>query len=91
MCCSASACADETVLGATMGLNSKCTRLLLHFNATGGNVLRQQRAVILYCYIWSLHEQCHQLSGWGVVSLLYLLACALQYRYLDNIWFVPQA
>jgi hypothetical protein len=26
----------------------------------------------------------HQLSGWGVVSLLYLLACALQYRYLKN-------
>jgi hypothetical protein len=24
------------------------------------------------------------LSGWGVVSLLYLLACALQYRYLNN-------
>jgi hypothetical protein len=35
--------------------------------------------------LWSLHEQCHQLSGWGVVSLLYLLACALQYRYLNNI------
>jgi hypothetical protein len=35
--------------------------------------------------MWSLHEQCHQLSGWGVVSLLYLLACALQYRYLNNI------
>jgi hypothetical protein len=35
--------------------------------------------------LWSLHEQCHQLSGWGVVSLLYLLACALQYRYLKNI------
>jgi hypothetical protein len=34
--------------------------------------------------LWSLHEQCHQLSGWGVVSLLYLLACALQYRYLNN-------
>jgi hypothetical protein len=34
--------------------------------------------------LWSLHEQCHQLSGWGVVSLLYLLACALQYRCLDN-------
>jgi hypothetical protein len=32
-----------------------------------------------------LHEQCHQLSGWGVVYLLYLLACALQYRYLNNI------
>jgi hypothetical protein len=25
------------------------------------------------------------LRGWGVVYLLYLLACALQYRYLDNI------
>jgi hypothetical protein len=35
--------------------------------------------------LWSLHEQCHQLSGWGVVSLLYLFACALQYRYLNNI------
>jgi hypothetical protein len=34
--------------------------------------------------LWSLHEQCHQLSGWGVVSLLYLLACSLQYRYLNN-------
>jgi hypothetical protein len=34
--------------------------------------------------LWSLHEQCHQLSVWGVVSLLYLLACALQYRYLNN-------
>jgi hypothetical protein len=34
--------------------------------------------------LWSLHEQCHQLRGWGVVSLLYLLACALQYRYLNN-------
>jgi hypothetical protein len=22
--------------------------------------------------------------GWGIVSLLYLLACALQYRYLNN-------
>jgi hypothetical protein len=29
-------------------------------------------------------EQCHQLSVWGVASLLYLLACALQYRYLNN-------
>jgi hypothetical protein len=38
--------------------------------------------------LWSRHEQCHQLSflrGWGVVYLLYLLACALQYRYLNNI------
>jgi hypothetical protein len=34
--------------------------------------------------LWSLHEQCHQLRGWGVVYLLYLLACALQYRYLNN-------
>jgi hypothetical protein len=34
--------------------------------------------------LWSLHEQCHQLRGWGVTYLLYLLACALQYRYLDN-------
>jgi hypothetical protein len=32
--------------------------------------------------LWSLHEQCHQLRGWGVVCLLYLLACALQYRTL---------
>jgi hypothetical protein len=24
------------------------------------------------------------LRGWGVVQLLYLLACALQYRYLNN-------
>jgi hypothetical protein len=31
-------------------------------------------------FLWSLHEQCHQLRGWGVVYLLYLLACALQYR-----------
>jgi hypothetical protein len=34
--------------------------------------------------LWSLHEQCHQLRGWGVVYLLYLLACALQYRYLNT-------
>jgi hypothetical protein len=27
-------------------------------------------------------EQCHQLRGWGVIYLLYLLACALPYRYL---------
>jgi hypothetical protein len=39
--------------------------------------------------LWSLHEQCHQLRGWGVVSLLYLLACALQYRYLNNKWAMP--
>jgi predicted membrane metal-binding protein len=32
--------------------------------------------------LWSLHVQCHQLRGWGVGYLLYLLACALQYRYL---------
>jgi hypothetical protein len=38
--------------------------------------------------LWSLHEQCHQLSGWGVVSLLYLLACALLYRYLNNMAYV---
>jgi hypothetical protein len=31
-----------------------------------------------------LHEQCHQLRGWGVVYLLHLPACALQYRYLNN-------
>jgi hypothetical protein len=37
-----------------------------------------------------LHEQCHQLRGWGVVYLLYLLACALQYRYLNNIMIKPQ-
>jgi hypothetical protein len=30
-------------------------------------------------------EQCHWLRGWGVVYLLYLLACALQYRYLNRI------
>jgi hypothetical protein len=36
---------------------------------------------------WSLHEQCHQLRGLGVVYLLYLPACALQYRYLNyTIW-----
>jgi hypothetical protein len=28
-------------------------------------------------------EQCHQLRGWGVVCLLYLLAYVLQYRYLN--------
>jgi hypothetical protein len=49
--------------------------------------------------LWSLHEQCHHhhhhvtnqamssvtscVGGVGG-SLLYLLACALQYRYLDN-------
>jgi hypothetical protein len=37
--------------------------------------------------LWSLHEQCHvhQLRRWGVVYLLYLLACALQYRFLSQI------
>jgi hypothetical protein len=31
------------------------------------------------------NEQCHQLRGCGVVYLPYLLACALQCRYLNNI------
>jgi hypothetical protein len=26
-------------------------------------------------HLWSLHEQCHQLRGWRVAYLLYLLAC----------------
>jgi hypothetical protein len=41
--------------------------------------------------LWSLHGQCHQMRGWGVVYLLYLLACALQYRYLNNITRIDQS
>jgi hypothetical protein len=41
--------------------------------------------VYLFITHRSLHEQCHQLRGWGVVYLLYLLACAYQYRHLINI------
>jgi hypothetical protein len=33
--------------------------------------------------LWSLHEQCRQLRGCGVVYLPHLLACALQYHYLN--------
>jgi hypothetical protein len=49
-----------------------------------GQVTRHRFGITTHEQLWSLHEQCHQLSGWGVVSLLYLLACALQYRYLNN-------
>jgi hypothetical protein len=53
------------------------------FNATSVHDIFIQTYSVACIQLWSLHEQCHQ-SGWGVVSLLYLLACALQYRYLDN-------
>jgi hypothetical protein len=39
--------------------------------------------------LWSLHKQCHQMRGWVIVYLLYLLAGALQYLYLNYLFVAP--
>jgi hypothetical protein len=60
-----------------------CDQHVLHAGSNAYTGVDSVACIQLQLQLWSLHEQFHQLRGWGVVYLLYLLACALQYRHLS--------